>query len=128
LRILLLLLLLLAIINPIIKGTTATSSDALEDRPTSTPLLQFPQESVGPPRGEGLTVRTGSGNYGTFESAIYSATRLAPSPEALDHATGEIQPTPSEKVPLVTHPFIAAVASSAPALFYIPPPKPHLAK
>jgi len=87
----LLLLLLLAIINPIMKGTTATSSDTLEDGPTSTPLLQFPQESVDPPRGEGPTVHTGSGNYGTFEGAIYSATRLAPSSEAPDHTIVEIQ-------------------------------------
>ena len=111
LRILLLLLLLLAIINPIIKGTAATSSDALEDGPTSTPLLQFPQESVDPPRGEGLTVRTGSGNYGTFESAKYSATGLAPSPEAPDHAFGEIQvslTSPSCDLKCVTHPVPAA--------------------
>jgi len=106
----LLLLLLLAIINPIIKGTAATSSDALEDGPTSTPLLRFSQESVDPPRGEGLTVRTGSGNYGTFESAKYSATGLAPSPEAPDHAFGEIQVSLTSPCNLkcVTHPVPAA--------------------
>ena len=112
LRILLFLLLLFAVVNPVIKDTTATSSDdVLEDGPTSTPLLPFPQERVDPPRGEGLTVRTSSGNYETFESAIYPATGPAPSLEALDHTTGRIQvrlTPPSSNPECFTHPVSAA--------------------
>jgi hypothetical protein len=91
LRILLLVLLFFALMNPVVTESKASPADGvLEDQSTSTHLL--PSPGVNHPRFQGLVVRTGAGNYGTFDNgATYAATGQAPSPEATDHAMDKIQ-------------------------------------
>lgn len=83
LRVLLLVLLFFALINPVVTYTTVTSpNELLEDQPTSTSLLLSSQD--GPLSGQGLHVRPPK--YGTFEDALENR-----SPLTQDQDTGKIQ-------------------------------------
>ncbi|KAH9957336.1 hypothetical protein BC827DRAFT_1226357 [Russula dissimulans] len=94
LRILFLVVLFFALINPVVTYTEVLSADeTVEAQPTSTSLLLPPQEGVEPPRGLGLTVG-GANKYGTFDNASYSPTS---SHEAPDHDPDRIKPVPKEK-------------------------------
>ena len=89
LRILLLVILFFALINPVVTYTTITSADEVrEDQPTSTSLLLSTQEYVNPPSGLGLTVHR---TYGTLDQATNSPVERAPSLDAPDHVTSKIQ-------------------------------------
>jgi ATP-binding cassette subfamily B (MDR/TAP) protein 6 len=89
LRILLLVILFFALINPVVTYTTVTSADEVrEDQPTSTSLLLSTPEYVNPPSGLGLTVRR---TYGTLDETTNSPVQRAPSPNVPDHVASKIQ-------------------------------------
>ncbi|KAH9987023.1 hypothetical protein BJV74DRAFT_951775 [Russula compacta] len=91
LRVLLLVLLFFALINPVVTYTTVTSAnDVLEDQPTSTSLLLSSQDGLDSLSGQGLNVRPPK--YGTFEDALENR-----SPVIQDQDTGKIQSAPKEK-------------------------------
>lgn len=89
LRILLLVILFFALINPVVTYTTVTSADEVrEDQPTATSLLLSTQEYVNPISGLGLTVRR---TYGTLTETTNSPVQRAPSLEPPDHVASKIQ-------------------------------------
>jgi len=93
LRILFLVILFFALINPIVTYTTVTSAEAVpEDQSTSAPLLRSSQEPVNSLRSLGLAIR--ATKYGTFDDAAYSATGQPPSPASADHVAAKIQVHP----------------------------------
>jgi ATP-binding cassette subfamily B (MDR/TAP) protein 6 len=95
LRILLLVILFFALINPVVTYTTVTSADDVrEDQPTATSLLLSTQEYVNPISGLGLTVRR---TYGALDDTTNSPVQRAPSLEPPDHVASKIQSTPKEK-------------------------------
>ncbi|KAI9457421.1 hypothetical protein F5148DRAFT_1287661 [Russula earlei] len=95
LRILLLVILFFALINPVVTYTEVLSPDDMLDyQPTSASLL-LPQERVDPPRGLGLNV-PGVNKYGTFDNASFSSSQPSDS-EAPDGAPVRSQPAPKEK-------------------------------
>jgi hypothetical protein len=89
LRILLLVILFFALINPVVTYTTVTSADDVrEDQPTATSLLLSTQEYVNPISGLGLTVRR---TYGALDDTTNSPVQRAPSLEPPDHVASKIQ-------------------------------------
>jgi hypothetical protein len=89
LRILLLVILFFALINPVVTYTTVTSADEVrEDQPTATSLLLSTQEYVNPISGLGLTVHR---TYGTLTETTNSPVQRAPSLEPPDHVASKIK-------------------------------------
>ncbi|KAI9429964.1 hypothetical protein H4582DRAFT_2087771, partial [Lactarius indigo] len=99
LRILLLIPLFFALINPLVTYTAITSPEAFEGEPVSTTLLLPPEDGVN--TSTGLTVGTANGiKYGTFHSTASAATTVsvpATRPQTPDRGAAKVQSAPKEK-------------------------------
>ena len=93
LRILLLIPLFFALINPLVTYTSITSSGAFENEPTSTSLLLSPEDGVN--TSTGLTVGATAGiKYGTFHSSASAATTVSvptTRPQTPDRSAAKVQ-------------------------------------
>jgi len=93
LRILFLVVLFFALVNPVVTYTEVLSTnETLEGQPTSTSLLLPSQEAIEPSRGLGLIVG-GVNKYGTFDPSYSPAS----SHEVPDQDVDRIRPAPKEK-------------------------------
>jgi hypothetical protein len=91
LRILLLIPLFFALINPIVTYTSITSSGVFESEPVSTSLLLPPEAGIN--TSTGLTVGSAI-KYGTFHSTASAATTVsvpATSPQTPDRGAAKVQ-------------------------------------
>ncbi|KAH9025671.1 hypothetical protein EDB84DRAFT_1504117 [Lactarius hengduanensis] len=99
LRILLLIPLFFALINPLVTYTAITSSEAFEGEPVSTTLLLPPEDGVN--TSTGLTVGAANGiKYGTFHSTASAATTVSvptTRPQTPDRGATKVQSVPKEK-------------------------------
>ncbi|KAH9020826.1 hypothetical protein EDB85DRAFT_2152777 [Lactarius pseudohatsudake] len=100
LRILLLIPLFFALINPLVTYTAITSSEAFEGEPVSTTLLLPPEDGVN--TSTGLTVGAANGiKYGTFHSTASAATTVSvptTRPQTPDRGAAKVQSSvPKEK-------------------------------
>ncbi|KAH9026666.1 hypothetical protein EDB83DRAFT_2424942 [Lactarius deliciosus] len=99
LRILLLIPLFFALVNPLVTYTAITSSEAFEGEPVSTTLLLPPEDGVN--TSTGLTVGAASGiKYGTFHSTASAATTVSvptTRPQTPDRGAAKVQSVPKEK-------------------------------
>ncbi|KAH9058999.1 hypothetical protein EDB87DRAFT_1685095 [Lactarius vividus] len=99
LRILLLIPLFFALINPLVTYTAITSSEAFEGEPVSTTLLLPPEHGVN--TSTGLTVGAANGiKYGTFHSTASAATTVSvptTRPQTPDRGTAKVQSVPKDK-------------------------------